>query len=153
MNSLHIQEALMPTNTEPSFWSKLGLWGFAFLNKASKEIGAAKDARLKKYATRLSWTDAKARNPTLIIGFRTIYAESEQQAKELSQAEAIKETPVLKTATSDTEIVPPYMTDPAGTLARWEVGESQLDDEERKSASRGELGPARAMHFFREAQI
>ena len=108
---------------------------------------------LKSYGSSLSWDDNKSALPTITIGFNTIYAESGQQARELSQAQAITELPVLTSKLSDKQIVPPYMTDPTGTLALWKVSEAPLNVDERDRASKGQLGPARAMHLRVEASI
>jgi hypothetical protein len=43
--------------------------------------------------------------------------------------------------------VPPYITDPTGTLARWQVDEGQFNDQERDLASKGLLGPAAITHY------
>ena len=143
----------MAPHQEPSFWTKALVWGFTVFQRAERQTAAARDARLKSYGSSLSWDDNKAVFPTITIGFSTIYAESEQQARELSQAQAVKELPLITSQLSDKKIVPPYMTDPAGTLARWKIGEGPLNDDERDLASKGQLGPARATHLRVDASI
>jgi hypothetical protein len=144
----------MATTQQPSsFLSKALVWGLSIFQKIERRTVAARDARLRSYWSVLSWKDNKALDPNIKIVFDKIYAESEQHARELSQAQAIKEKPVLTSKLSDKQIVPPYMTDPAATLARWELGEAPLNDEERELSSKGELGPARTVAFHVEATI
>jgi hypothetical protein len=143
----------MASTQEPSFWTRILFGALSLFHRIERQTTAVRDARLKSYASRLSWEDNRALLPTVKMGFSTVYAESEQQARELSQAQAIKELPLITSKLSDKKIVPPYMTDPAGTLPRWEIGEGLLSDDERDRASKGQLGPPRAMHLMIEATI
>jgi len=140
----HFKGPAMPANQDPSFLVRAVFWILSMFGKAERLSAEARDARLKRYGTRLIWKDDKALGP-LTVGFSTVYAESEQQARELTQAQAIKEHPLVTSPLSDKTVMPPYMTDPARTLPLWEVGEIALDDDERERASTGQLGPARAL--------
>jgi hypothetical protein len=70
----------------------------------------------------------------------TVIADSEHRARQMSQERANKEDPVITSAFSSKKVVPPYITDPVGTLAKWQVGPAvELGDEDRDSAAKGML--------------
>jgi hypothetical protein len=78
----------------------------------------------------------------------SVIAKSEQGAREMSQERAIKENPLVTGGViSSNKIVPPYMTDPAGTLSKWQVTLGELDDEERDRVKKGILGPAAVVFY------
>ena len=84
----------------------------------TKQSAVRKDAGLKRFETELSWTDM---TKSVKIGFDDVIAESDAQARQLSNAEATKLAPAIKSAFEEREIVPPYMKDPKGALALWNV--------------------------------
>ena len=56
----------------------------------------------------------------------------------MSQERANKEDKVIASAFSPNKVVPPYITDPVGTLAKWQVGPAaELGEEARDNAAKG----------------
>ena len=119
-------------------------WLFSMASSANKKANLAKAAKLKIYDCRLSWTDPKvitsSGKPASVVIGTSVIADSERRAREMSQERATKEDPVIASAFSSNKVVPPYITDPVGTLAKWQVGPAaELGDEDRDSAAKGML--------------
>jgi hypothetical protein len=122
-------------------------WLFSMASSASKKANLAKAAKLKIYDCRLSWTDPKvitsSGKPASVAIGTTVIADSEHRARQMSQERANKEDPVITSAFSSNKVVPPYITDPVGTLAKWQVGPAvDLGDDARDSAAKGMLDAA-----------
>ena len=117
-------------------------WLFSMASSANKKANLAKAATLKIYDCQLSWTDPKVitsgGQPASVVIGTSVITDSEHRAREMSQERANKETPVITSAFSSNRVVPPYITDPVGTLAKWQVGPAaELGDEARDSAAKG----------------
>jgi len=119
-------------------------WLFSMASSANKKANLAKAATLKYYDCRLSWTDPKvitnSGKPVFVEISTSVIADSEHRAREMSQERANNESPVIDSAFSPNKVVPPYITDPGGTLAKWQIGPAvELGDEDRDSAAKGML--------------
>ena len=122
-------------------------WLFSMASSANKKANLAKAATLKIYDCRLSWTDPKVitsrGKPASVAIGTTVIADSEHRAREMSQERANKEDPVIDSNFSPNKVVPPYITDPGGTLAKWQVGPAaELGEEARDHAAKGMLDAA-----------
>jgi hypothetical protein len=135
-----------------SFWEAIVNWVASAASAANKKANIASDAQLKKFDCSLSWADPNVINsagrPASAEIRTSVIAESDRRAREMSQERAIKEDPLVTGgAISSNKIVPPYMTDPAGTLRKWQVAPGELDDEERDRAKKGILGPEAVVFY------
>ena len=122
-------------------------WLFSMASSGNKKANLAKAARLKVYDCQLSWTDPKvitsSGKPASVEIGTSVIADSEHRAREMSQERANKEDPVITSAFSSNKVVPPYITDPGGTLAKWQVGPAaELGEEARDNAAKGMLDAA-----------
>jgi len=122
-------------------------WLFSMASSANKKANLAKAATLKIYDCRLSWTDPKvitsSGKPVFVEISTSVIADSEHRAREMSQERANKEDPVIDSNFSPNKVVPPYITDPGGTLAKWQVGPAaELGEEARDHAAKGMLDAA-----------
>jgi hypothetical protein len=129
------------TDSDMPFWMKAISWAKSLVGGVSKQSAIRRDANLKKFASELSWIEGKYRVAIIID---RIIAETEQQARELSNTQAAKEHPIVTLMFEGKDVVPPYMKEPTATLAQWKVTELPLNDTDRELAKQGELGPAHA---------
>jgi hypothetical protein len=129
----------MTTNSGMPLWMKVLSWGNSILGKIGNRAAIARDAGLKTYVTELSWTDT-----TRAIRLEyDVIANDEAHARQLSNTQAVIDEPTIPSPLEGREITPPYMKDPASTLALWKVKEVPLTDGQREFAKQGKLGPAR----------
>ena len=141
----------MAVGQDPSFWMKILAWAAPIFKAAQQRSAIERDARLKTYATEFRWKDG----PKFIkVAIDRVFAESESQARQLSNARAAEEEPLIEDKLDQRQIVPPYMKDPNAALMQWKVVELTLTEEERALAKQGQLGPARcAGNITREMSI
>jgi hypothetical protein len=110
----------------------------AWLPPGSPQAAAA--GRLRRYKSSLTWNNGVYQ---VELGHDWIYAESEEQARQLANEQATKDFPLVESMFDDPR-VPPYITDPSGTLALWKITEGTLGPEEKVAQSKGTLGPPSA---------
>ena len=119
-------------------------WLFSMASSANKKANLAKAATLKRYDCQLSWTDPKVitskGKPVFVEISTSVIADSERQAREMSQKRANEETLVVDSNFWPNKVIPPYITDPGGTLAKWQVGPAaELGEEARDHVAKGML--------------
>ena len=137
----------MAVSSDARVWMKILSWVGSTSKAAQQRSAVERDERLKKYATVLRWKDG----PKFIkVTIDRVFAESEKQARQLSNSRAAKEEPIIEDNLDQRQIVPPYTKDPSAALMRWKVTELPLTNEERALAKQGQLGPARAANVARE---
>lgn len=135
----------------PPFWMKILSWVSAILKAAQQRSAVDRDALLKAYATGLRWKDGPK---FMKVAIDRIFAEGDTQARQLSNARASTEMPVIEDALDQRQLIPPYVKDPSGALMEWKVTELPLTDDERAPAKLGQLGPPRcAGNITREMSI
>jgi hypothetical protein len=144
-------ESEMAAASHAPLWIKVLSWVAPVLKSAQQRAAVERDARLRTYATQLRWKDGAK---FFTVAIDRIFAESENQARQLSNARAAKQEPVIEDNLDQRRIVPPYVRDPSATLTQWKVTELALTDEDRALAKQGQLGPARcAGNFAREISL
>lgn len=133
-------ESEMAAASHAPLWIKVLSWVAPVLKSAQQRAAVERDARLGAYATELRWKDGPK---FFTVAIDRIFAENEAQARQLSNARAAKEEPVIDDNLDQRKIIPPYVKDPSAALAQWKVTDLALTDEERALAKQGQLGPAR----------
>jgi hypothetical protein len=94
----------MEVGTDAPWWMKVISW-------VAPKLKAAE--RLKKYATELIFKD----EPKFVrLRIAEVIAENELQARQLSNAQAIKDEPVIDDNLDQRQIIPPYMKDAGAML-------------------------------------
>jgi hypothetical protein len=134
-------EAQMAATSDMPFWMKALSRAQSFLGSVSKQSAIRRDAHLKRFASELSWVEGKYR---IAIIIDRVIAETQQQARLLSNAQATKEHPIITLAFEGKDVVPPYINYPDATLSEWQVTEIPLKESDRELAKQGELGPPNA---------
>ena len=130
----------MTAQPDMPWWMKVLGWVQSVAGASAKQAAIRRDAKLRKFKSEMTWTDGQM---FVRILFHRVYAESEQQARELMNAKAASEHPVVTSAFFG-ESVPPFIKDPTAALALWQVTEEPLTAAEIDLAKVGELGPAHA---------
>src|SRR5262249_36100378 len=130
----------MTTASRAPLWIKVLSWVAPVLKSAQQRVAVERDARLRAYATELRWKDG-VKFFTVVID--RIFAENEAQARQLSNARAAKDEPVIDDNLDQRQIIPPYMKDASATLMQWKVWDLPMSEDERALAKQGQLGPAR----------
>jgi hypothetical protein len=133
-------EGDMAGNTVFSLVLKLFKWIGSVRENITTTLARQRDAKLKKYECTLTWKDGD--RALMVNG--DAKAENEDQARQLTNAEAVRKFPVLKPLGSHKEFTPPYMHDPKGALALWKIVEVPLTAEDRDLVTQGSFGPAAA---------
>ena len=83
----------MAVGSDAPFWMKVLSWAAPIFKAAQQRSAIERDARLKKYTTEFRWKDG----PKFIkVAIDRVFAESESQARQLSNARAAKEKPVIE---------------------------------------------------------
>ena len=129
------------TDPEIPLWLKSLTWAKSVVASVQKRSAIRRDAKLKRFASELSWVEGKYLVAILID---RVIAESDQQARELSNAQATKEHPIVTLVFAGIDVVPPYVKDPNATLVLWKVTEVPLTETDHELAKQGALGPANA---------
>ena len=123
-----------------SFVARLFNWFGSLREDISTSLARRRDSRLKKYECTLTWKDGD----TALMTDGEARAENEDQARQLTNAEAVRRFPVVKLPGSHKEFIPPYVHDPKAALASWNIAEVPLSDEDRDKIAQGVFGPAAA---------
>jgi hypothetical protein len=141
LNGIVLLRAHAQTEPDTPLWLKSLTWAKSVVGGMQKRSAIRRDKKLKKFASGLSWVEGKY---IIVIKIDRVIAESEQQARELSNAQATKDHPIVTLAFEGKDVVPPYVKDPNAALALWKVTEVPLNDADREAAKQGKLGPANA---------
>jgi hypothetical protein len=139
--SIPLLSAHAQTEPDKPLWLKSLTWAKSVVGGIQRRSAIRRDAKLKKFASELSWVEGKYR---IAIIIDRVIAESEQQARQLSNAQATKDHPIVTLMFEGRDVVPPYIKDPNAALVLWKVTEVPLNDTDRALAKQGGLGPAHA---------
>jgi hypothetical protein len=122
------------SNSDVPFWMKVTSWAQSVSGAISKQFAIRRDSNLKRFAGELSWVEGKYR---IAIIIDRIIAENERQARELANAQATKEHPIITLMLEGKDVIPPYVTDPRAALVQWKMTEMPLKDSDRELAKEG----------------
>jgi hypothetical protein len=131
----------MANNSASAFFAKVLKWISSTISRISTDLARSRDQKLKRYRCSLTWSDGEKS----FLMTADVKAENESQARQLSNAEAARDHPVLKPLGSNKEFIPPYIKDPNAALALWKVVEMPLTDVDRDRIADGTFGPAAAL--------
>ncbi|MGA7329638.1 MAG: hypothetical protein WBX25_35450 [Rhodomicrobium sp.] len=131
----------MRANSGVDFARRAVKWFFASVQRVNRFLNKQRDTRLKKYRCSIQWVDGD--EPLRVIV--EVRAESEDQARQLAHATAIKKLPVVTVFVSGRTFTPPYIRDAKAAFAQWNVVVMPLSDLEHEQVASGEFGPARAL--------
>ena len=123
-----------------SFVARPFNWIGSIRESISTSFARQRDAKLKKYECSLTWKDG---DTTLMVSGEA-KAESEDQARQLANADAVRNKPVVRPVGSHKEFIPPYVHDPKAALASWKIAEVPLTAGDRDRVAQGLFGPAAA---------
>jgi hypothetical protein len=129
----------MSSGAEMPWWAKAAMWVQSVASAPARRAAIRRDEKLKKFKSQMRWTEGTY---TVLLIIDRVIAESEANAREMCNAQATKERPVIKTPFGGPQLVPPYVADPKAALGKWEITEVPLSDDEQELAKKGELGPA-----------
>jgi len=133
----------MADNSDKPFWMKALTWAQSITQAIGKRSAIKRDAHLKMYDTEFSWIDT-----TRLVKLQyEVVAETEAQARQLANAQAVIEVPMIESMLENRKIIPPYIKDASAALPLWKIKEIALTDGQREFAKEGKLGPARTFEL------
>src|SRR5437867_6590892 len=125
----------MVDSSDMPFWLKALTWAQSLTQAFERRSAIKRDAHLKMYDTEFSWIDT-----TRLIKLQyEVVAETEAQARQLANAQAVTEVPIVESRLEDRKIIPPYMKDASAALPLWKIKEIPLTDGQREFAKEGKL--------------
>src|SRR5262245_33640297 len=122
-----LEDSVMQVGSIVPWWMRANYWMHLIATMVANEPAARRDAKLRKYAAELRWTEA-GRSVLLMID--RVIAESEQEARALANAEVVRKLPLIILPFGGGKLVPPYARSARSTLTLWKVTELPLTEGE-----------------------
>lgn len=136
-----LEDSVMQVGSVVPWWMRANYWMHLIAAMVANEPAIRRDAKLRKYAAELRWTEA---GRSVLLMIERVIAESEMEARELANAEVVRKLPIIVLPFGGGKMVPPYARSARSTLALWKVTELPLTEAELDLQRKGELGPPHA---------